>query len=262
MDATVLTALAEPSRLRIVELLRERPHAVGEISAALGMRQPQVSKHLQTLSRAGLVTVHPLGQRRVCALDPAGFARLRDWLDELAAGTPEHAVLEEYREAIEREQRAAAADPAWAEGRALRLIRTLPAAPEAVWAHWTTPDLMRTWWAPDHFTVADCAIDPRPGGAVRLVMAEGDGTQHAAAGHVLAATPPASLDFEMGPLGPDGAALFSATHAVRLAPHEGGTALSLEIRIDLSTEAAAPAIAGMRVGWEQSLSKLANTLIT
>jgi uncharacterized protein YndB with AHSA1/START domain/DNA-binding transcriptional ArsR family regulator len=255
--ATTLTALAEPTRLRIVELLRERPHTVGEIAERLGARQPQVTKHLQTLSRAGVVAVHPLGQRRVCALEPGPLRELRDWLERLVAEGAEDDALAAYRRALEAETAAAAADPAWAQGRALRFARTLPAPPETVWAHWTTAELMRAWWAPDHFTVAEAAMQPRAGGEVRLVMQEGDGARHAAAGHVIAADAPRALDFEMAPLGPDGTPLFSASHAVRLRPHRGGTDLTLDIRIDRSTEAAAPAIAGMRIGWEQSLRKLA-----
>ena len=52
---TVLVALAEPNRLRIVELLGRQPRTVGEIAAALALRQPQVTKHLQTLEHAGVV---------------------------------------------------------------------------------------------------------------------------------------------------------------------------------------------------------------
>ena len=256
MDADLLQALAEPSRLRIVELLDARPHAVGEIAAALGLRQPQVTKHLQTLARAGLVTVHPLGQRRVCALERARLAQLRDWLDELAREEPSGAVLEEYRRAVEAETAAAQADPAWAEGRVLRLARTLPAPVAEVWPFWTTAERMRTWWAPEHFTVADCEIDPRPGGAMRLVMQEGDGARYASTGRVLRVAAPNELDFAMAPLGADGRPLFEAVHAVRLDEAPGGTQLGLEIRITSSTAPAAPAIAGMRLGWEQSLDKL------
>ena len=68
MNATLLAALAEPNRLRIVGLLGAAPRSVGEIAAALRLRQPQVTKHLQTLERAGVVTVHPLGRRRIYAL--------------------------------------------------------------------------------------------------------------------------------------------------------------------------------------------------
>ena len=64
MNAT-LTALAEPNRLRIVELLRDRPRPVVEIAKRLRLRQPQVSKHLRVLSDAGLVDVRPVAQQRI-----------------------------------------------------------------------------------------------------------------------------------------------------------------------------------------------------
>ena len=58
MNAT-LTALAEPNRLRIVELLRDKPRPVGEIAKRLRLRQPQVSKHLRVLSDAGVKRTTP-----------------------------------------------------------------------------------------------------------------------------------------------------------------------------------------------------------
>jgi uncharacterized protein YndB with AHSA1/START domain/DNA-binding transcriptional ArsR family regulator len=259
VDAATLTALAEPSRLRIVELLATRPHTVGEVAAGLGMRQPQVTKHLQTLSRAGLVTVHRLGQRRVCALERARVRELRDWLDGLAQDEPQQAVLEQYRRAVDAETAAATADAAWAEGRVLRFTRDLPAPAETVWALWTTPALMG-WWAPEGFTVADAALEPHAGGTARLVLAEGDGATHTATGHVTAAEPPRALDFEMAPLGPTGDPLFTAAYAVRLDPVPDGTRLELELQVVSSTTEAAPAIAGMRPGWEGSLDRLARAL--
>ena len=48
-----LRALAEPNRFRIVELLRDRPRPVGEMVERLGLRQPQVSKHLRVLTGSG-----------------------------------------------------------------------------------------------------------------------------------------------------------------------------------------------------------------
>ena len=76
-----LTALAEPNRLRIVEHLREGPRPVGEIAAALQLRQPQVSKHLRVLSKAGLVEVHPSAQQRIYRLRAEPFLALGAWLD-------------------------------------------------------------------------------------------------------------------------------------------------------------------------------------
>ena len=80
MDVSLLTALAEPNRLRIIELLREGPRAVGEIAARLALRQPQVSKHLRVLSEAGLVEVHPAAQQRIYQLRVEPFQTLEAWL--------------------------------------------------------------------------------------------------------------------------------------------------------------------------------------
>ncbi|MBK7403013.1 MAG: winged helix-turn-helix transcriptional regulator [Myxococcales bacterium] len=76
-----LAALAEPNRLRIVELLRAGPQPVGEIGERLRLRQPQVSKHLQTLKKAGLVQMEPVAQQRVYELRPAPFRALHAWLE-------------------------------------------------------------------------------------------------------------------------------------------------------------------------------------
>jgi DNA-binding transcriptional ArsR family regulator len=81
MDTLVLSALAEPNRLRIVELLREGPRAVGEIAERLGLRQPQVSKHLRVLSEASLVDVQPVAQQRLYYLQAAPFAELDSWVE-------------------------------------------------------------------------------------------------------------------------------------------------------------------------------------
>lgn len=76
-----LSALAEPNRLRIVELLRAGPQPVGEISERLRLRQPQVSKHLQLLKEVGLVGVQPVAQQRVYQLRPEPFRELHAWVE-------------------------------------------------------------------------------------------------------------------------------------------------------------------------------------
>jgi DNA-binding transcriptional ArsR family regulator len=81
MNPLTLTALAEPNRTRIVELLRERPRAVGEIASRLALRQPQVSKHLRVLSEAGLVEARHAAQQRIYQLRAAPFQELDRWLD-------------------------------------------------------------------------------------------------------------------------------------------------------------------------------------
>jgi DNA-binding transcriptional ArsR family regulator len=74
-------ALAEPNRFQIVELLRDGPRPVGDMVHHLGLRQPQVSKHLRVLSDAGLVDVRIDAQRRIYALRPAPLQELEVWLE-------------------------------------------------------------------------------------------------------------------------------------------------------------------------------------
>lgn len=77
----ILSALAEPNRLQMVELLRRKPLAVGEIVERLRLRQPQVSKHLRVLSDAGLVEVQAVGQQRIYRLRGQALKELDGWLE-------------------------------------------------------------------------------------------------------------------------------------------------------------------------------------
>jgi DNA-binding transcriptional ArsR family regulator len=76
-----LTALADPTRRRVMESLRAGPRAVGDIAHAMPVSRPAVSQHLKVLKEAGLVTDRAEGTRRVYYLDPKGLAALRAWLD-------------------------------------------------------------------------------------------------------------------------------------------------------------------------------------
>lgn len=80
-----LAALAEPSRFRIVELLRSGPSPVNDIAEQLRINQPQVSKHLRVLKEAGLVDVQPQAQKRLYALRPAPMRELHSWIERYRA---------------------------------------------------------------------------------------------------------------------------------------------------------------------------------
>lgn len=81
MDVTTFSALAEPNRLHIVELLRNGPLPVGEIADRLELGQPQTSKHLRVLSEAGLVEVQPVANKRIYKLRTQPFQELDNWLE-------------------------------------------------------------------------------------------------------------------------------------------------------------------------------------
>lgn len=79
----LFAALADPTRRRILDLIRVRPRAVGEIADALPVSQPAVSQHLRVLLDAGLVGVRQEGRRRIYHLQAGGLAALRAWTDRM-----------------------------------------------------------------------------------------------------------------------------------------------------------------------------------
>jgi DNA-binding transcriptional ArsR family regulator len=81
MNVMTFSALAEPNRLDIVELLRDGPLPVGEIAERLDLKQPQTSKHLRFLSDAGLVEVQPMANKRIYKLRPQSLKEMDTWLE-------------------------------------------------------------------------------------------------------------------------------------------------------------------------------------
>jgi DNA-binding transcriptional ArsR family regulator len=75
-------ALAEPNRLRIIDVLRGGPRCVNEIGDQLRLNQPQVSKHLRVLKHAGLVDVQARAQQRVYTIRAESLRQLYEWLEQ------------------------------------------------------------------------------------------------------------------------------------------------------------------------------------
>jgi DNA-binding transcriptional ArsR family regulator len=78
---TAYAALAEPSRRRILDVLRGGERSVNELVERLALGQPSVSKHLKVLREAGLVEVRPDGKRRWYGLRAEPLADVADWLE-------------------------------------------------------------------------------------------------------------------------------------------------------------------------------------
>ena len=259
----VASALGDAARWRMVELLAEGPRSVGELAELTGLRQPQTTKHLQTLARAGLVAVFPLGQRRVYALDGTALQSFERRLHELVESTATHAgardVLTRYQAAIETEAAVADRDR-WADGRTFVFDRELPASPDVVWQHWVDPALLATWWAPPSFTVSRCALVPRRGGRALLEYQDADGHTYLSEGRVRAAKKPEHLEFDLSVLDDAGAVMLTGHYDVRLAETPDGTRLHLDLSITDTTVEAVPAIAGIEAGWGQVLDHLVTAL--
>ncbi|ACB74590.1 metalloregulator ArsR/SmtB family transcription factor [Opitutus terrae] len=76
-----LTALADPTRRRIVELLAQRDRTAGEIVEEFDLTPPAISQHLKVLREVGLVKVRADGQRRIHSLEVQGLEEIERWLE-------------------------------------------------------------------------------------------------------------------------------------------------------------------------------------
>jgi DNA-binding transcriptional ArsR family regulator len=81
--ASVLVALADPTRRGLYEQLRRRPYTVGELAQRAAITQPAVSQHLRVLSEAQLVRHDRDGTRRIYRASQDGLAELRRYVESL-----------------------------------------------------------------------------------------------------------------------------------------------------------------------------------
>ncbi|TGB15873.1 metalloregulator ArsR/SmtB family transcription factor [Streptomyces sp. MZ04] len=268
MDA-LLTALADPARWRLVSLLAERPRSVGVLAQLAEARQPQTTKHLQTLERAGIVSSQRTGQRRVYALRSAPLRDLAAALNRLADTADQddgpRATYDRYGLNLHAE-RLAAEESGWADGRSFTFHRSLTGRPELVWRHLTEASLLARWWTPDDLRVSELVFEARPGG--RIVheyrdAEDADGSDLVAGraeGVVGDVRTGERLAYRLSPLLPDGSIAFTAHVELGLRPTGTGTDLDAHWRITDSTVDSADFIAGIEIGFGQSLDKLATTL--
>jgi DNA-binding transcriptional ArsR family regulator len=79
----MLSALADPTRQRIVKMLSAGAMSSGDIARRFDMTAPAISQHLKTLREARLVHVRADKQKRFYELDPSGVGELADWVNDL-----------------------------------------------------------------------------------------------------------------------------------------------------------------------------------
>src|SRR3954469_16461259 len=218
MDA-LLTALADPARWRLVSLLAERPRSVGVLAQLAGARQPQTTKHLQTLERAGVVTSQRTGQRRVYALRSGPLRDLAAALGRLA-DTADKA--DGPRAAYDRQglrlhaERLAGGGAGGGGGPSLRVVSSRAGRPELAWRHLTETALLARWWTPDDLRVSELVFEARPDG--RIVQEyrdaeDADGSDLVAGraeGVVEDVRPGERLAYRLSPLLPGGGIAFTA----------------------------------------------------
>jgi DNA-binding transcriptional ArsR family regulator len=107
---TTFEVLAEPTRRRILDLLRDHPRPVNELVDSLQMSQPGVSRHLRILRETGLVKVRHDAQRRFYELRPEPLVEVGAWLE------PYRLLWATRLDALERHLNATAASDEKREG--------------------------------------------------------------------------------------------------------------------------------------------------
>src|SRR3954469_8549220 len=83
--ADAFNAIAEPRRRQILDVLAAGERPVGELVSALGLAQPQVSKHLRVLREVGAVDVRDEGRRRLYRLNGRALKPIHDWVSAYEA---------------------------------------------------------------------------------------------------------------------------------------------------------------------------------
>lgn len=96
MTVDAFAVLAEPTRRRILDVLRGSEQSVGELVDKLSISQPAVSKHLKVLRDTGFVSYRTAAQQRVYRVEPEGFRHVDDWL------SPYRELWAKHLDALER----------------------------------------------------------------------------------------------------------------------------------------------------------------
>ena len=81
MDA--FTALADPTRRRIIETLATGETSFSDLAEKFEMSRPAVSQHLKVLRDAGIVASRPDAQRRIYRLNDEGLDEIESWLGKV-----------------------------------------------------------------------------------------------------------------------------------------------------------------------------------
>ena len=95
MTSEIFTVLAEPTRIKILNELRDCERSVGELVGALELSQPSVSKHLKVLRDAGFVSSRIAAQQRIYRIQSRPFRALDTWLE------PYRRLWEKHLDALE-----------------------------------------------------------------------------------------------------------------------------------------------------------------
>jgi uncharacterized protein YndB with AHSA1/START domain len=142
-------------------------------------------------------------------------------------------------------------------GRELVLVRSFDAPRSLVFKVWTDPTHLARWWGPQGFTNPVCEADARPGGAIRIDMTGPDGTVYPMTGVFHEVVEPERLVFTCyAHFRAEGDPSLRVLNRVTFEEHDGKTTLTVRALVVKAGPESADALAGMEVGWNQTLDRL------
>lgn len=146
--------------------------------------------------------------------------------------------------------------------RELTIVRVFDAPRDLVFKAWTDPELITQWWGPNGVTTPVCEVDPKVGGAIEIVMLAGEelgnlkGSRWPMTGTFQEVTPPKKLVYTSSPI-IDDKPIMETISTVTFEDQEGKTKLTLHVSVTEVTPEAAGPLSGMKMGWSQSIDRLA-----
>jgi uncharacterized protein YndB with AHSA1/START domain len=141
----------------------------------------------------------------------------------------------------------------------LTMTRVFAAPRSLVFKMWTDPKHVSQWWGPHGFANPTCKLDLRPGGAIQIDMRGSDGAVYPMGGEFREIVEPERLVFTTTAVpGKDGNPQLETLVTVMFVEHEGGTKMTVHVRVTKVAPEASFALSGMEIGWTQSLERLAD----
>jgi len=144
--------------------------------------------------------------------------------------------------------------------REISITRFVAAPRDSVFRAWTEAEHLSRWWGPEGFTNPVCESDPRPGGAIRIVMRGPDGAQYPMAGVYREVVAPERLVVDSIAEDGTGRAALEAVTTVTFAEREGGTEVVVRETATTLIPEGVPMLGGMEAGMSQSLQRLEDVL--
>jgi len=136
------------------------------------------------------------------------------------------------------------------------ITRIYDAPKEMVFRAWTDAKQVAKWWGPEVFTNPVCEIDARPGGAILIHMQAPDGAIFIMTGMFKAVVEFDLITFSNQPQDAEGNALLEGFTSVTFEDEGGKTKLTVQSKMIGLVDFAPEMLAGMEMGWSQSLDKL------